>query len=46
MLGILAGNQARKGYGGDGERLRSAVSFSASLVYLFKTRRNYLEVKF
>ena len=46
MSGTVAGNQARLGYGGDGERLRSAVSLSASLVYLFKTRRNYLEVKF
>ena len=46
MSDTLLGNQARLGYGGDDERLRSTVSLSASLVYLFKTRRNYLEVKF
>ena len=46
MSGTFLGNQARQGYGGDDERLKSAVSLSASLVYLFKTRRIYLEVKF
>ena len=46
MSGTPLGNQARSGYGGDNERLRSAVSLSASLVSLIKTRHNYLEVKF
>ena len=32
MSGTLLGNQARSGYGGDYERLRFAVSLSASLV--------------
>ena len=34
MSGTLLGNQARLGYGGDNERLRSVVSLSASLVSL------------
>ena len=34
MPGTLLGNQARAGYGGDKERLRSAVYLSASLVSL------------
>ena len=34
MSGTLLGNQARSGYVGDNERLRSAVSLSASLVSL------------
>ena len=34
MSDTLLGNQARSGYGGDNERLRSVVSLSASLVFL------------
>ena len=34
MSDTLLGNQARVGYGGDNERLRSAVCCSASLVSL------------
>ena len=34
MSGTPPGNQARSGYGGNNERLRFAVSPSASLVYL------------
>ena len=34
MSDTLLGNQARAGYGGDNERLRSVVSLSASLVSL------------
>ena len=34
MSGTLLGNQARSGYGGDNERLRFAVSLSASLLSL------------
>ena len=46
MPGTLLGNQARSGYGGDNGRLRSALSLSLLSLYLFKTRRHYLEVKF
>ena len=36
MSDTLLGNQARAGYGGDNERLRSAFSLSASLASLQK----------
>ena len=46
MLGTVLGNQARAGYGGDNERLRSAGCCCLSRLYLSKTRRNFLEVRF
>ena len=46
MSDPLLGNQARADYGDDNERLRSAVCCFLPPLYLFKTRRNFLEVKF
>ena len=45
MSDALLGNQARAGYGSDNERLRSAVCCCLPSLYLFKTRRNFLEAK-
>ena len=42
----LLGNRARAGYRGDNESLRSVVCCCLPPLYLFKTRRNFLEVKF
>ena len=43
----LLGNRAQAGYGGDNEGLiRSAVCCCLPPSNLFKTRRNFLEVKF
>ena len=44
MSDTLLGNQARADYGGDNERLRSAVCCFLPPLYPFKTRRNFLEV--
>ena len=47
MSDTLLGNQARASYGSDNERLKSAViCCSLPPLYLFKTRRNFLEAKF
>ena len=43
MPDTLLGHQARAGYGGDNERLKSAA---ACTLCFFKTRRNFLEAKF
>ena len=46
MSDTLLDNHARAGYGGDNERLSSAVYYCLPPLYLFKTRGNFLEVKF
>ena len=45
MSNTLLGNRARAGYGGDNEMLRSAVCCCLPPLYLFKTRRDFFEVK-